>query len=230
MNNINNKTVRDRFVAISHLTITALAKLNCLASYTLYFYLSSKQTFKNGLVGVFEELTIYDVSKYLSETLSKKIDTTTAKYYLNKLEKNSLIKTHNQKPLLLSLTQAEFAESLETKEEVFSYVQNNEEEFNFHIHRRRANEFYSTFNIQPLATPSPTPTGAKEQALDALIKSRPTRAQPTALELCQAQTWRDEIDELDPFADPPEFDPFAQHLNKNREIVERYKQQRKIEI
>ncbi|AEF89867.1 hypothetical protein DelCs14_2855 [Delftia sp. Cs1-4] len=231
MNNINNKTVRDRFVAISHLTITALAKLNCLASYTLYFYLSSKQTFKNGLVGVFEELTIYDVSKYLSEALNKNIDTTTAKYYLNKLEKNNLIKTHNKKPLLILLVQAEFAENLKTLEEVFSYVQNNEAEFHFNVHRRRANEFYSTFNIQPLATPSPTPSGAKEQALDELIKSRPTRAQPTAVELSQAQAWRAEIDELDPFADSPEFDPFAQHIKKNKEIVERYEQQqRKIEI
>ncbi|GKS91533.1 hypothetical protein [Acidovorax sp. SUPP2539] len=225
MNNINNKTIRDRFVAISHPTITALAKLNCLASYTLYFYLSGKQTFKNGLVGVFEELTIYDVAKYLSEALNKNIDTTTAKYYLNKLEKNNLIKTHNKKPLLILLVQAEFAENLKTLEEVFSYVQNNEAEFHFNVHRRRANEFYSTFNIQPLATPSPV-TGAKEQALDELIKNRPTR-QPTAVELAQAQAWREEIDQLDPFADPPEFDPFAQHIQKNKEIVERYKQQQR---
>lgn len=226
MNNINQKTVRDRFVAISHLTIIALAKLNCLACYTLYFYLSSKQTFKNGLVGVFEELTIYDIAKYLSEALNKNIDTTTAKYYLGKLEKNNLIKTHNKKPLLMSLTQAEFAESLETLEEVFSYVQNNEAEFNFNVHRRRANEFYSTFNIQPLATPLPS-SKAKEQALDELIKSRPTRAQPTAIELAQAQAWREEIDQLDPFADPPDFDPFALHIKKNIEIVERYKEQQR---
>lgn len=212
MNNILNKTVRDRFVAISHQTIKALAKLNCLASYTLYFYLSGKQTFKNGLVGVFDELTIYDVSKYLSEALGKKIDTTSAKYYLKKLEKNQLIKIHHDKPLLILLVQAEFSEDLQTIEEVFDYVRTHEEEFNFNVHHRRANDFYKTFNLERLVTPQ-APATAKETALDTLIKSRPTRAiPPTPKELQEAKEWRETIANEDE-------DPFEMHLSNNSKFI-----------
>lgn len=221
MNNILNKTVRDRFVAISHLTITALAKLNCLPSYTLYFYLSGKQTFKNGLAGVFDELTIYDVSKYLSEALNKKIDTTTAKYYLSKLEKNNLIKIHHSKPLIILLVQAEFSEDLKTLQEVFEYVRTHEEEFNFNIHHKRANQFYQTFNLERLELPQ-APTTAKETALDTLIKSRPTRALPSHQEQQEAKEWRETIGNEDDY-----FDPFSEHLNKNKKHIKIEKLQEK---
>ena len=223
MNNILNKTVRDRFVAISHQTITELAKLNCLPSYTLYFYLSGKQTFKNGLAGVFDELTIYDVSKYLTETLNKTIDTTTAKYYLNKLVKNSLIKIFNNKPLIILLSQAEFSENLNSLEEVFDYVRTHEEEFNFNVHHKRANQFYSTFNLERLELPQ-APGTTKQTALDTLIKSRPTRALPSPTEQQEAKEWRETIAQ----EENSYFDPFSEHLNKNKKHIKLEKLQEKI--
>lgn len=200
MNNILNKSIKDRFVAISHLTILALAKLNCLPSYHLYFYLSGKQTFVNGLVGVFDEVTIYDVQKYLSETTGKSFDTTTAKYYLNKLAKHNLIVIHNLKPLIISLPQSEIAESLKNLKDVLDYVRNNEKEFAFDKHFRRATEFYATFNIEPVAQPKPTATN-KAKVLDELINSRPTR---NATENKKSNWEKFTEDEDSPF-----FDPFA---------------------
>ncbi|PMP84159.1 MAG: hypothetical protein C0175_00530 [Caldisericum exile] len=212
MNNIHNKTTKDRFFTVSDLVINSLSDLNCLTTFQLYFYLSSKQTFKNGVIGVFEEVTVYDIAKYLASKLKKKIDITTVKYFLKKLVKTGLLKIMSTSPFLGILTNAEFAEDLNNLDELLNYVRNNEHEFQFHTHKRRATEFFAQFKIERLATLPPV-IHDKEQALDTLIRSRPTRALPTPQQAQKAQEWRDTIDE-------DEFNPFAEHAAKNIKFIE----------
>jgi hypothetical protein len=221
-NNIYNKTTKERFFTSSDKVILKLSKLKCLTSWTLYFYLASKQTFKNGLIGIFEELTIYDVSIHLSNVLGKKLDISSCKHFMQKLEKNELIRTIDRSPLIVLLIGSEFSEDLDTLEETLNYVRNHEQEFMFHVHHRRAEEFFAHHKIERLAHPMPS-TDGKAKALDTLIKSRPTRATaPTPQELLQATEWARTIaQDLDPFADD---DPFAQHLSKNIQHIKKEKQ------
>lgn len=224
-NNIYNKTTKDRFLTSSDKVINKLSEMKCLTSWTLYFYLASKQTFKNGLVGIFEELTIYDVSIHLSKVLNKKLDISSCKHFLKKLEKNELVKTLAKSPLIILLIGSEFSEDLNTLEEAIDYVRNNEQEFMFHVHHRRATEFFGQHNIERLTTRLPS-TDGKAHALDTLIKSRPSRATPASpQELLQATEWARTIaQDLDPFADE---DPIAEHLARNIQHIQKEKQNEK---
>jgi hypothetical protein len=209
MNNIHTKTTKDRFFTTSDEVVSILSKLACLKCWTLYFILTSKQTFKNGLVGVFEELSFYDIAKLLSSAIGSEVDITTAKHFISKLEKNNLVRIINKKPLIAILQKSEFAEDLKTINEVLDYVQKNEQEFNFHIQHRRATEFFTQFNRPrlPMAAHQVQPD-SKSQALDTLIRSRPTRAVLTAQEVAAAEDWAKAIDE-------DEKDPFEQHIKRN---------------
>ena len=216
-NQIFNKTTKDRYVATSNKTIAILSKLACLKCWHLYFYLAEKQSFQNGVCGVFSEMTIYELAKILHTQLEIELNTTKTKRLLQKLEKAQLIKVINEKPLILILTTAEQAEDLKNLDEVLDYVKHNEIEFFFNVQHQRANEFFDTFQIDRLpatpGTPGTPGTAAKGQALDTLIQSRPTRAtpQPTATQVAEATEWARVIQE--------EEDPFKNHLLRNTKHI-----------
>ena len=216
-NQIFNKTTKDRYVATSNKTIAILSKLACLKSWQIYFYLAEKQSFQNGIVGVFSEMTIYELAKILHSQLAIELNTTKTKRLLQKLEKAKLIKVINEKPLILILTTAEQAEDLKNLNEVLDYVKHNEIEFFFNVQHKRAIEFFDTFKIERLpqlpGTPPGTSTQAKGQALDTLIQNRPTRAtpQPTQAQVAEATEWARVIQE--------EEDPFRNHLLRNRKHI-----------
>lgn len=212
-NQIFNKTTKDRYVATSNKTIAILSKLACLKCWHLYFYLAEKQSFQNGICGVFSQMTIYELAKILHTQLKIELNTTKTKRLLQKLEKVQLIKVINEKPLILILTTAEQAEDLKTLDEVLDYVKHNEIEFFFNVQHKRAKEFFDTFKIDRLpATPGTPPgTQAKGQALDTLIHNRPTRATPpTAEQVQEAKEWARVIQEED---------PFKNHLLKNKKHI-----------
>lgn len=213
-NQIFNKTTKDRYVAISNKTIAILSKLACLKCWQLYFYLAEKQSFQNGICGVFSEMTIYELAKILHTQLEIELNTTKTKRLLQKLEKAQLIKVINEKPLILIMSTAEQAEDLKNLDEVLDYVKHNENEFFFNVQHKRAKEFFDTFKIERLPPLPGTPPGtqAKGQALDTLIQNRPTRAtQPTAEQVQEAKEWARVIQE--------EEDPFKNHLLRNTKHI-----------
>lgn len=216
-NQLFKKTIKDRYVATSNKTIAVLSKLACLKCWHLYFYLAEKQSFQNGIVGVFSEMTIYELAKVLHSQLEIELNTTKIKRLLLKIEKAGLIKLINEKPLILIMSTAEQAEDLKNLNEVLDYVKHNENEFFFNVQHKRAKEFFDTFKIDRLpATPGTPPgTQAKGQALHTLIQSRPTRAtaQPTAKEIEEATEWARVIQE--------EEDPFKNHLLKNKTHIKK---------
>lgn len=214
-NQIFNKTTKDRYVATSNKTIAILSKLACLKCWQLYFYLAEKQSFQNGLCGIFSEMTIYELAKILHQQLEIELNTTKLKRLLKKLEKSGLIKIINEKPLILILTTAEQAEDLKNLSEVLDYVKHNENEFFFNVQHKRAKEFFDTFKIERLPQLPGTPRTAKAQALDTLIQNRPTRAtQPTAEQIKEATEWARVIQE-----EEEEEDPFKNHLLRNTKHI-----------
>lgn len=221
-NQIFNKTVADRYIAVSNETLSKLTKQACLKSWHLYFNLARKQSFKNGLVGIFEELSIYDLMKELNNQLDINFNTQKIERILLKLEKAELLKVINKRPLILILTSAEQAETLNSLEEVLSYVKHNEAEFNFHIMKKRAEEFFSYFKLERV--PQTDKADLKAQALDELVRGRPSRQAQQApqskpqdsqqaindtREQERASAWREAIDK----GDDSYFDPFKTNFH-----------------
>ena len=210
-NQIFSKSTKDRYVAISSKTISILNKLNCAKCWFLYFYLAEKQSFQNGIVGVFSEMTIYEIAKLLYVQFEVELNTTKAKRLLQKLEKVGLIKIINEKPLILILKTAEQAEELKNLDEVLEYAKHNEKEFFFDKQHKRANEFFDTFKIDRLPPTPGTPPGTelKAQALDTLIQSRPTRNEKFE----EVMEWAKVIQE--------DEDLFENHLIKNSNFIKK---------
>ena len=220
MNNIYEKTTKDRFIAFNDKTINELIALQDLKCWHLYSEIARRQSFKNGLVGVFEELSFYYFSKLLSSQFKIDMNTQKIKRLFKKLEDCGLVKIINEKSLIILLTTAEQAEQLNTLDEVLDYVQCHEQEFNFHIQHKRANEFFSQFNRPRLQTAQGDNCIGKALALDTLIKSRPGRSTPSAKELKEAEEWATVIDQ-------DEEDPFEQHIKRNNIFILRNKEYEK---
>lgn len=221
-NQLFTKTTTDRYIAVNNETLNKLTKLACLKSWHLYFNLAKKQSFKNGLVGVFEALSIYDLMKELNEQLSLNFNTQKIERLLTKLEKAELLKIINRRPLILILTSAEQAETLNSLDEVLNYVQHNEAEFNFHMMKKRAEEFFSFFKIDRIQQIAKA--DLKAIALDELVRARPSRqalqtqqaphSKPTdpkrdTREQELASAWQEAIDK----GDESYFDPFKNFQN-----------------
>lgn len=214
MNNIYNKTTKEKYVPVTDLTINILTELYCPKAWTLYFDIAKKQSFKNGLVGVFDEINYYQFLKLLSPLSKEKLNTDKIQRIFKKLEKANLIKIINNKPLIISLTTAEQSEHLNTMDEVLDYVQANETEFNFHILHKRANQFYTSFNRtrEKIVLTKSENTIAKEFKLDEIVKTRKVLSQA---EFEEAMEWRSTI------AD--DEDPFEIHLNNNNKYIKKDK-------
>lgn len=194
-NNIYNKTTETRYFAITDETINNLSKLSDLTSWHLYFILTRKCSFRNGLVGVFSELTIYRLAEELSSQLGKDFQVIQVKRALQKLEKNDLVKVLHSKPLIISLPQAEFSEPLETMAQALAYIESHLEEFNFVSMHRRREEFFAEFNYTPSKIPSAQGGDEKAKVLDKIINSRPSRAPVSAEEKQKAKAWHEELEE-----------------------------------
>ncbi|MBC7747704.1 MAG: hypothetical protein H7Z76_03835 [Methylotenera sp.] len=211
-NQIFNKTTKEKYIAVNDKTINKLIELACLKCWHLYFILAKKQSFRNGLCGIFEELSLYDLMKDLNGQLNIELNTQKIKRLIVKLEKSQLIKSFNQKPFIALLTSAEQAEDLNNLAEVLEYVKHHEQEFNFHIMHKRANQFFATFKIERVAQIENTDT--KANALDDLIKARPSRQPASSQELKEAMDWATVIAE-------EESDPFQEHLTNNKKHIKR---------
>jgi hypothetical protein len=194
-NNIYNKTTETRYFAITDETIKKLSKLACLTSWHLYFILTRKCSFRNGLVGVFSELTIYRLAEELSSQLGKDFQVIQIKRALQKLEKNDLVKVLHNKPLIVSLPQAEFSEPLDTMAQALAYIDSHLEEFNLVSMHRRREEFFAAFNYTPSKLPVAQESTDKAKALDKIINSRPSRAPASLEEKAKAKAWHEEIEE-----------------------------------
>ncbi|MBC7428042.1 MAG: hypothetical protein H7336_05490 [Bacteriovorax sp.] len=210
MNNIYNKTTKEKYIPINDITINILTELNCIKSWPLYHAIAKIQSFKNGLVGVFEDINYYQFLKFLSPLSKEKLNTDKVQRVFKKLEKAGLIKIINNKPLIISLVTAEQAEDLNTMEEVLDYVQANETEFNFHILHKRANKFYTSFNRtrEKIVLNKSENTIAKELKLDEIVKTRKVLSQA---ELEEALEWQRTIAHDD--------DPFENHLKENNKYI-----------
>lgn len=217
-NQIFNKTTKEKYLAVNDRTINELIKQACIKCWHLYFILAKKQSFRNGLVGIFEELSLYDLMKDLNSQLNINFNTEKIKRLLSKLEKSNLIKSINQKPFIVLLTTAEQAEDLKNLADVLNYVKQNEQEFNFHIMHKRANQFFADFKIERIAQIEKN--NLKANALDELIKSRPSKQPVSPLELKEAMDWATVIAE-------EENDPFQEFLTHNKKHIEREKQNEK---
>lgn len=219
-NQIFNKTTKEKYIAVNDKTINKLFEIACLKCWHLYFILAKKQSFKNGLVGIFEELSLYDLMKELNSQLNIDLNTDKIKRLLAKLEKFQLVKSINQKPFIALLITAEQAEDLNNLDDVLNYVKHHEQEFNFHIMHKRANQFFETFKIQRIAQVEKT--DLKTTALDELIKSRPTRQPTSHQESKEAMEWSKMIDD-------EENDPFQNHLTENKKQIKLEKLKEKYE-
>lgn len=213
-NQIFNKTTKEKYIAVNDKTINKLLSIACLKSWHLYFILAKKQSFRNGLVGIFEELSLYDLMKDLNTQLNIELNTDKIKRLISKLEKSGLLKQINQKPFIALLTTAEQAEDLNNLADVLNYVKHHEQEFNFHIMHKRANQFFEQFKIERVAQIEKT--DLKANALDELIQSRPTHQPKSPLELSEAMDWAKVISE-------EENDPFAELLKNNKKHIQREK-------
>ena len=219
-NQIFTKTTTDRYIAVNDKTLNKLTELACLKTWHLYFILAKKQSFRNGLVGIFEDLSLYDLMKDLNKQLNLIFNTDKIKRLLAKLEKAELLKVINQKPLILILTSAEQAEKLHNLEDVLNYVKFNENEFNFHIMQKRANEFFDFFKVNRVTQIDKT--DLKTIALDELVRARPSRQLLTPQHAAKdpvkaarddelATAWQTAIDQ----GDDSYFDPFK-FLGENK--------------
>jgi hypothetical protein len=221
-NQIFTKTTTDRYIAVNNETLNKLTELACLKSWHLYFNLAKRQSFKNGLVGIFEELSFYDLMKELNAQLNLDFNTDKIKRLLTKLEKAKLLTVINQRPLILILTSAEQAETLKTLDDVLNYVKHNEAEFNFQVMKKRADEFFSFFKIERVQQTDKA--DLKAIALDELVRARPSRQaqQPQhapqskpqdperiSREQELASAWQTAIDK----GDDSYFDPFKNFHN-----------------
>jgi hypothetical protein len=194
-NNIYNKTTETRYFPITDETINRLMEMNDLVAWHLYFTLTKLCSFRNGLVGVFSELTQYKLAEALSEQLGKDFQITQVKRALQKLEKNSLVKILYDKPLVILLPQAEFSEPLEDLAQALAYIDSHQEEFNFQVMHRRRDEFFALFKYTPSRTPPAQDSAEKAKALDTIIKNRPSRIQVSAEEKEKAKAWHEELEE-----------------------------------
>lgn len=112
---------------------------------TLYHYLLSKHTYKNGLAGIFHHITEYSLKDKF------KIDTRAIKRHIKKLEESNLIKILNHSPLIIQMLEIPYLNhKFNTLEEVLKYVALNQQEFKFDtsMMKNRANEFFACFERQ----------------------------------------------------------------------------------
>ena len=112
---------------------------------TLYHYLLSKHTYKNGLSGIFYHITIYSLAEKFKIHKDKVFN------HLQKLEKNGLIKILNKSPLIIQMLEIPYLNNkFNTLEEVLKYVALNQSEFKFDtsMMKNRANEFFTCFEKQ----------------------------------------------------------------------------------
>lgn len=112
---------------------------------TLYHYLLSKHTYKNGLAGIFHHITEYSLKDKF------RIDTRAIKRHIKKLEETNLIKVLNQSPLIIQMLEIPYLNNkFNTLEEVLKYVALNQSEFKFDtsMMKNRANEFFTCFEKQ----------------------------------------------------------------------------------
>lgn len=221
--NIYNKTTETRYFPITDETINRLMKMGDLTAWHLYFTLTKLCSFRNGLVGVFSELTQYKLAEELSNQLGKDFQLTQVKRALQKLEKNNLIKVLHDKPLVISLPQAEFSEPLDTMAQALAYIDSHQEEFNLQVMHRRREEFFEQFNYTPSQKPAAQDGAEKAKALDKIINSRPSRISVSVEEKAKAKAWHEEIEEEEKASQQPKtttqenkndefeapFDPFA---------------------
>lgn len=223
-NNIYNKTTETRYFAITDETINRLMKMGDLTAWHLYFTLTKLCSFRNGLVGVFSEITQYKLAEALTKQLAKDFQITQVKRALQKLEKNGLVKILHDKPLVILLPQAEFSEPLEDMAQALAYIDSHQEEFNFQVMHRRREEFFAEFKYTPSAKPAAQEVADKAAALDKIINSRPSRMPVSAEEKEKAKAWHEELEEEERAAREtkdtiktqanddefgPIFDPFA---------------------
>lgn len=154
MNNISNEkeNVNNEELEVKHYysvysdNFEKLWKLDpVFNTLTLYHYLLSKHTYKNGLAGIFHHITIYSlVDKF-------KVHKLTIGRHLKKLEENQLIKILNQSPLIIQMLEIPYVNhKFNTLEEVLKYVALNQQEFKFDtsMMKNRANEFFTCFQKQ----------------------------------------------------------------------------------
>ena len=109
----------------------------------LYHYFLSKNTYKNGLVGIFSHLTEHSLS------VKFKVHKNTIKRHIIKMEKSGLLKIINQSPMIIQLLKIPTATiKFKDLEHVLKYVSINESEFKFDtpMMLKRANEFYLEFS------------------------------------------------------------------------------------
>lgn len=194
-NNIYNKTTETRYFPITDETINRLMKMGDLTAWHLYFTLTKLCSFRNGLVGVFSEITQYKLAEALSKQLGKDFQITQVKRALQKLEKNGLVKILHEKPLVILLPQAEFSEPLADIAQALAYIDSHQDEFNFQVMHRRREEFFAEFNYTPNTKPVAQDTAEKAKALDKIINSRPSRAPVSAEEKQKAKAWHEELED-----------------------------------
>jgi hypothetical protein len=99
-------------------------------------------TYKNGLVGVYKEVTKSALAKELG------IAKNNISFYLEQLEKLGYIKIFNASPLVLQILEAPKMPQIDGVKGLLSYVACNPREFFSFNNPRRKNEFFAIFGQQ----------------------------------------------------------------------------------
>jgi len=146
MNNINTEKIESqdkrRFLNVDYLTLMKVysVKTKNLDSFLLYLH-SLATTNNNLMIGVYKKISFTFILNDFIEKTNIKLDKKQLTRIFDKLEELEIIKVYDRsKNYLITITN-----HFETLEDFLDYVKNNEEEFQFHIHTSRKNEFYKQY-------------------------------------------------------------------------------------
>lgn len=118
-------------------------KKNKIKTDELYFIMNHLAceyvTYKNGLVGVFDKLTQYQLAEELN------INRGRISAHLDKLQEMNFIKIFNYRPLVLQILEIPKKPEINDIKGLLFYVSANLHEFNFHTNSDKRTSFFDTF-------------------------------------------------------------------------------------
>lgn len=118
-------------------------KKNKIKTDELYFIMNhlvcEYVTYKNGLVGVYDKLTQYQLAEELG------INRGRIAGHLEKLEEMKFIKIFNRSPLVLQILEIPKRPEINDIKGLLFYVSANPHDFNFHINLDNRRAFFDTF-------------------------------------------------------------------------------------
>lgn len=185
----------ETYLHIDKVLVNKIYKLNSLNAYKLFFLLLSKQSFKSGLIGVFNEVTAYSLRKELD------ISTKSLKLVLNLLKKNNILNVFHESPMIIQLHTRSSVQRFNDLQEIVKYVKLNEQEFYFdrtgNINRR--DRFYKDLSLDVLAIENIAPAMYDKLDKDGnliIVDNDIQNMNEKALFSKEEQEEQDEIDKL----------------------------------